>query len=153
MPPHPLANFEIQKYYQNEPRFNGIYSRDNLTEIKDGAYVINLDEYSDNGTHWFALYVHNNYVTYFDSFGVEHIPKEIKVFIDRPSSSASHNKNIKTNLFKIQAYDSIMCGYLCIGFIDFMLASKTLTEFTNLFSPNDFKKNNDIILNYFKTIV
>ena len=101
MPPHPLANFEIQKYYQNGPRFNGIYSRDNLTEIKDGAYVINLDEYSDNGTHWFALYVHNNYVTYFDSFGVEHIPKEIKVFIDRPSPSASHNKNIKTNLFKI----------------------------------------------------
>ena len=149
MPPHPLANFEIQKYYQNEPRFNGIYSRDNLIEIKDGPYVINLDEYSDNGTHCVALYVHNNYVTYFDSLGVEHIPKEIKVFIDRPSSSASHNKNIKTNLFKIQAYDSIMCGYLCIGFIDFMLSSKTLTEFTNLFSPNDFKKNNDIILNYF----
>ena len=70
MPPHPLTNFEIQKYYQNEPRFNGVYSRDNLTKIKDEAYVINLDEYLDIGTHWVALYVHNNDVTYFDSFGL-----------------------------------------------------------------------------------
>ena len=103
--------------------------------------VINLDEYSDTGTHWVALYVNNNCVTYFDSFGLEHIPKEIKTFIN--------NKNIKTNIFRIQAYDSIMCGYFCIGFIDFMLAEKTLTEFTNLFSQNSFKKNDDIILNYF----
>ena len=95
MSPHPLTNFEIQKYYQNEPRFNGVYSRDNLPKIKDGAYVINLDEYSDIGTHWVALYVQNN-VTYFDSFGVEHIPKEIKAFINRPLSSASQNKNITT---------------------------------------------------------
>ena len=86
MPPHPLTNFEIQKYYQNESRFNGVYSRDNLTKIKDGAYRINLDEYSDIGTHWVALYVNNNDVTYFDSFGVEHIPKEIKTFINRPLS-------------------------------------------------------------------
>ena len=78
MPPHPLTNFEIQKYYQNEPRFNGVYSRDNLPKIKDGVYVINLDKYSDTGTHWVALYVHNNNVTYFDSFSVEHIVKEIK---------------------------------------------------------------------------
>ena len=101
MPPHPLTNFEIQKFYQNEPRFNGVYSRDNLPKIKDGAYVINLDEYSDVGTHWVALYVskaslkevNNNNVTYFDSFGVENIPKEIEAFINRPSSSASQNKN------------------------------------------------------------
>ena len=78
MPPHPLTNLEIQKYYKNEPRFNGVYSRDNLSKIKDGAYVINLDEYSDIGTHWIALYALNNNVTYFDSFGAEHIPKEIK---------------------------------------------------------------------------
>ena len=90
----PLTNFEIQKY-QNEHRFNGVYSRDNLPKIKDGAYVINLDEYSDIGTHWVALYVHNDDVTYFDSFGVEHIPKEIKAFINRPSPSASHNKKFK----------------------------------------------------------
>ena len=77
MPPHPLTNFEIQKFYQNEPRFNGVYSRNNLPKIKDGAYIINLDEYSNIGTHWIALYANNNSVTYFDSFGVEHIPKEI----------------------------------------------------------------------------
>ena len=102
MPPHPLTNFEIQICYQNEPRFNGVYSRDNLTEIKDGAYVINLDEYSDTGTHWVALYVNNNNnVTYFDSLEVEHILKEIKTFIN--------NKIITTNIFRIQACDSIMC--------------------------------------------
>ena len=84
----------------------------------------------------------NNHVTYFDSFGVEHIPEEIKAFIDC-------SLYITTNIFRIQAYDSIMCGYFCIGFIDFMLAGKTLTEYTNLFSPNNFKKNDDIILKYF----
>ena len=78
MPPHPLTNLEIQKYYKNEPRFNGVYSRDNLAKIKDGVYIVNLDEYSDIGTHWVALWVNNNNVTYFDSFGVEHIPKEKK---------------------------------------------------------------------------
>ena len=130
MPPHPLTNFEIQKYYQSEPRFNGVYSRDNLPKIKDGAYKINLDEYSDIGTHWTALYVLNKNVTYFDSFGVEHIPKKIKTFIG--------NRSIKANIFRIQAYDLIISGYFCIGFIDLMLARKTLTEFTNHFSPNNF---------------
>ena len=95
--------------------------------------------------------VQNNNVTYFNSFGVEHIPKEITTFIGHPSTSASHNKNIKINIFRIQAYDSIMCGYFCIGFIDFMLARKT--KFTNFFSPNNFQKNDDIILNYFITNV
>ena len=83
----------------------------------------------------------NNNVTYFDSFGVEHIPKEIKACIN-------NNKNITTNIFRIQAYD-LICGYFCIGFIDFMLAGKTLSKYTNFFSPNNFKKNDDIILNYF----
>ena len=91
IPPHPLTNFEIQKYYQNEPRFNGVYSRDNLPKINDAADIINLDEYSDIGTHLVALRVNNNNVTYFDSFGVEHISKEIKAFINRPLSSASQN--------------------------------------------------------------
>ena len=82
MPPHPLTNFEIQKYYQNELRFNGVYSRDNLSDkLKDGTSMINLDEYSDIGTRWAALYVQNNNVTHFDSFGVEHIPKEIKTSV------------------------------------------------------------------------
>ena len=142
MPPHPLPNFEIQSYYQNEPKFNGVFSRDNLlNKIKDGAYVINLEDYSDIGIHWIALYVKNNDITYFDSFGVEHIPKEIKKFID--------NKNIIANIFRIQAYDSIMCGYFCIWFINFMFKGKSLTAYTNIFSPNSFKRNDDIILNYF----
>ena len=73
---HSLTNFEIEAYCQNEPRFMGVYSRDNLPDkIKDGAYVVNFDEYSDIGTHWIALYVNNKTVTYFDSFGIEHISK------------------------------------------------------------------------------
>ena len=131
-----LTNLEIQAYYQNEPRFNGVafnriafnrvYSRDNLpNKIKDDGYVINLDEYSDIGTHWVALYVNNKTATYFDSFGVDHILKEIKKFIG--------NKNIIANIFRIQACDSVMCGYFCIGFIDFMFRGNSLTDFTNLF--------------------
>ena len=101
MPPHPLTNFEIQKYYHNETKFSGAYSRDNLpNKIKDGAYVITLDEYSDVGTHWVALFVKNN-ITYFDRFGVEHIPKEIIKFIGRPLLS----KNVIANIFRKQAYD------------------------------------------------
>ena len=149
MPPHSLTNFEIQKYYENEPKFNGVYSRDNLPGIKDGAYVINLDDYSDIGTHWVSLWVNNS--NNVNSFGVEHIPKEIKKFINCPLSSALQNKNIKTNIFRIQSYDSIMYGYFCIGFIDFMRKEKTLTEYANLFSPNNFKETDDIILNYFMT--
>ena len=144
--PHPLTNFEIQEYYQNEPRFNGVFSRDNLrnnnnNNIKNGAYVINLDEYRDIGSHWVALYVNNKAIIYFDSFGVEHIPKEIMKFINR--------KNIITNIYRIQAYDSIMCGYFCIGFINFMFNGNSLTDYASLFSPNDLKKNDNIILKYF----
>ena len=86
---------KYKKYYENKPRFNGVYSRDNLPKIKDGAYVINLDEYSDIGTYWIALYVQHNDVTYFDSFGIEHIPKEIKIFIDKSI--------VVTNIFRMQA--------------------------------------------------
>ena len=139
MLPDPLTNFEIQRYYKNQSKFKGVCSRVNLpNKIKDRAHVINLNEYSDIGTHWVAWYVYNDDFTYFDSFGVEHILQESKAFINRPSSSASHNKNIKTYIFRIQAHDSIMCGYFYIGFINFMLSGKTLTDFTNLFSPNDF---------------
>ena len=140
MPPHPLTNFEIQKYYQNEPRFDDVYSRGNLSDkIKDGTFVINLDQYSDIGTHWVALHVSNNDVIYFNSFGVEHIPKEIKKVISK--------KNLKKYIFGIQAHDSIMCGHFCFGFTNFMLAEKALTDFTNRFSRNNFEKNDDIILN------
>ena len=113
-----------------------------LKQIKNEAYVINLDEYADVGTHWIALYVKNTEITYFDLFGVEHVPKEIKRFIK--------HKNIKANIFRIQADSSMVCGYFCIGFIDFMFAGKKLIDFTILFSPYYFKKNDDIILSYFK---
>ena len=136
MLPHPLKNFEIQKYYQNEPKFNVVYSGNNLPKIKDGAYVINLDEFKSIETHWIALYVNKNNVTYFDNFGVEHIPKEYKKFI--------RNKNIITNIYRIQAYDLIICGYFRIGFIDFMLKGKSLIDYTNLFSPNDYEKDDKI---------
>ena len=128
---HPLTNFEIQKYYENEPRFTGVFSRDNLPKkIKDEAYVIDLDEYANTGTHWIALFCKKKEIIYFNSFSVEHIPEEIKKCIG--------NKNIKANIFRVQANDSVMCGYFCIGYIDFMLAGKKLTDFTNLFSPYDF---------------
>ena len=119
----------------------GVYSGDNLQKIKDGAYIINLDECSDIGTHWVPLHVNNNNFTYFGSFGVKHIPKEIKAFI--------RNKNIKTNIFRIQAFDSVMCGYFYIGFIGFMFKGNTLIEYTNLFSPKNFMKTDDMILKYF----
>ena len=93
MLPDPLTNFEKQKYFQKEPKFNGVYSTNNLPKIKDGAYIINLDEYESMGTHWIALFVNDNNVTYFDNFGVEHIPKEIRKSIG--------NKNIITNIYII----------------------------------------------------
>ena len=113
-----------------------------LKKIKDGAYVINLDENKDTGTHWIPLFRMKNEVVCFDSFGVEHIVEEIKKIIG--------NKNIKANIYCIQANNSMMCGYFCIGFIDFMLAGKTLIDYANLFSPYDFNKKDQIILSYSK---
>ena len=110
--------------------------------IKKGAFLINLDEYENTGTRWIALFVKPNYTVYFDSFDIEHIPKEINKFIG--------NNDIKSNIFRIQAYDSIMCGYFCIEFINCMLKGKNLLGYTNLFSPNDFKKNDEIIKRIFE---
>ena len=107
-------------------------------KIKDGTYVINLDEYVDVGTHWIALFCNRNEIVYFDSFVVAHVPEEIG------------NKNIKASIFRVEASDSVMCGYFSIGFIDFILAGKKLTDYANLFSPHDIKKNDNIILSYFK---
>ena len=143
MPLHPLTNFEIKKCYQNESRFNGVFSRNNLPKkIKDGADVINLDEYADVRTHWIALFCNRSEIVYFNSFGVERVPEEIKEFV--------RNKNIIANIFRVQVNNSVMCGYFYIGFIDFMLAGKKLTDFTSMLSPYDFKKNDNIILSYFK---
>ena len=139
MPPHPLTNFEIQKYYENEPRFNGVYSRNNHPEkIKEinlvykPWYVINLDEYADVGTHSNASFCNRNEIVYFHSFGAEHVPEEIKEFFG--------NENIIANIFGVRANSSVMCGYFCIGFIEFMLAGKNLTDFTSSFVPMTSKR-------------
>ena len=101
MLPHHLKSFEIQNYYQNEPRFNGVYSRNNLPKkIKDGDYVINLDEYGNIDTYWIALLYNRSEIVYFNSFGVEHAPEEIKEFMG--------NKNITANVFRVQANNLVM---------------------------------------------
>ena len=126
MAPPPLINFEIQTYYQNEPRLIGVYSRDNLpNKIKDGEYVINLAEYYDIGTYDLDGNYDFDTVIYFE------------IYFD--------NRNIISNIYRIQNCDSIMFGYFCIGFIDYMFKGKSLTDYTNLFSPDNFKKNDDII--------
>ena len=115
-------------YYQNEPILNGVYFRDNLLdEIKYLEYVINLDEYSDIGTHQIALYVNTKTVTYSDGFGIEHIPKEVKKIINK--------KNIITNIFRTGAYDSVMCGYFSIGFVDFIFTGNCLTDLFHQIIP------------------
>ena len=103
---------------------------------------MNLGEYADVGTHWVALFCKRNEIVYFDSFGFKHVPEEIKEFIE--------NKNIIANIFRVQANNTIICGYFCIGFIDFMLAGKKLTNFTSMFSSYEFLKNDSITLSYFK---
>ena len=135
MPPHPLTSFEIQKYYQNERGFNGDYSRDNLPKtVKDGAYVINLDEYKD------VL------------IGVLCIVKILKLFISTVLQLNMFLKKLKNllGIKAVQSNNSIMCGYFCIRFIDFMFAGKPFIDFTSLFSPHDFEKNDNIILSYFE---
>ena len=104
---------------------------------------MNLDEYENTGTHWVSFFVNANKVIYFDSFGIEHIPKKINKFIN--------NNNIESNIFRIQAYDSIMCGYFCIEFINYMLKGKTLLDYTNLFSSNDLKRTIKLLKEYLRT--
>ena len=94
MLPYLLLNFEIQKYYQNEPKPNGVYSRNKFSKVKDGTYVINLDEFKSLGTHWITLHVNGNNITYFDSFGVEHVSKEmIKKFIGNKKYYNQYQQN------------------------------------------------------------
>ena len=101
-------------------------------KIIDGADVINLEDYADVATHWIALFCRKIKIVYFDSFGIEHVSEEIKDFIG--------NENIKANIFRIKASNSIMCEYFYIVFIDFVFAGKNLIDFTSLFFPYDFKK-------------
>ena len=135
-----MINFEIQRYYQNEAKFN---SRDNLpNELNDWTNVISVDKYAEVSTDWIALYVLDNDVTYFESFGFEHVSKEIRRF--------TGNKNMQTNIFRIYAFYSLMCGYFCVEFIDYMFSGKNLMDYNNLLSLNDFKKNDKVILRYNK---
>ena len=113
-----------------------------MPKIKVEEYVIIIDEFKSIGTHWIVLYVNGNNIIYFHRFGVEHIPKEIKKF--------KENKNIITKIYRIQAFDSMICRYFCIGFINFMLQSESLLDYTNLFAPNYYEKNDKIILKYFQ---
>ena len=104
----PLTNFEITDYFKGVKAFNGVFLRNNLPNLKNGAYVINLNHSKNTGTHWVVIFVKENEVIYFDTFGVEYIPKEIMKSIEH---SCLGNKNIKTSLFRIQDNNSIMCGY------------------------------------------
>ena len=143
MPSHPLMNLEIQKYYQNEPKLNGIYSRNNLPKIKDGVHVIILDEFKSIATHWIELYAICNNIIYFDRFAIEHIPQKIK--------NIRGHESIITNIYRIQVYDSKICGwFLFIRFIDFILKGKIQLYCTNLFCRNDYEKIDKVILKCFQ---
>ena len=118
------------------------FSRNNLPRIKHGTYVINLNDKKSKGTHWVSLFIDRNTAVYFDSFGIEYIPQEVLNKIK--------DKSITHNIFRIQDNESIMCGFYCIAFVEYMLAGEILLDYTNLFSPNDYKKNDKIIYKYFK---
>ena len=131
MLPYPLTHVKIIEYYENEPRFNGVYSRDTLPKtIKKGAYVINLDKYADVGTHWIALHLKIMKLLTLIALVLSMFLKKLKDLLDIKTSKQTY----------LEAYNSIMCGYLCIGFIDFMFANKTLIDSTSLFSPYDLTK-------------
>ena len=122
MSPHPSTILEIQRYYQNEPKFNGICSRNILTnKIKNKTYVINLGEYADIGIHWITLYANNNVITYFDSFRVEYIRKKVKDFIEGPLKRSM----TLANNFRIQTYDSVVIyGYFALDLLIICLKVK-----------------------------
>ena len=129
-------------YFNSDKRFDGTFSRDNLNIFnKDGAYIINLDKYDNIGTHWVAIYLKNNNVTYFDSFGIEYIPKEITKLIN--------DKSVKSNIFRIQSFNSILCGYFYTGFIEYTSNNLGLNEYAKLFLVTNVDKNDQIILDYF----
>ena len=137
IPAHSLKNIEIREYYQNKPNFNGFYTRDNFPKkIKGGVQKISFNEYADIGNHWIALYVSME-VNCFDSFKVEHVPIEKKNI---------GQKNIKTNISRIQANNLIMFRYFCLRFIDFMLSGETLINYTRNFTRNENKNHKKIFL-------
>ena len=112
-----------------------------LPKIKDGVYVINLDNKNSKVTHLLSSFINRNTAVYFDSFGIEYVTQEVLNKI--------RDKSIIRNIFRIQDNESAMCGFYCINFIEYMLAAKTLLDYTNLFSPNYYKKT-DKLYQYFK---
>ena len=122
-------------------RFNGVFATNNLPTIKDGAYVINLDDKNSKGTQWVSLFIDRNTAAYFDSFGIEYISQEVfnKIRV----------KSITHNIFGIQDDESITCGFYCVAFIKYMLAGKALLDCANLFTPIDYKKNGKITYKHF----
>ena len=124
------------------PDLMGVISRDNLPRIKDGKYVINIDDKNSKGTHWVSLFINKNTAAYFDYFGIEQIPQEV--------INKIKDKLITHNIVGIQHNEFIMCGFYCIAFIEYIVGGKKLLDCTNLFSPNDYKKNDKIIFKYFK---
>ena len=129
---HHLNNIEITNHFKYEPRFNGVFSRNNLPKIKDGEYVINLDDKNSKVIHWVSLVIDRNGAAYFDSFRIEYIPQEVLNKIKE--------KSITHNIFRIKDNEFIMRGFCSITFIEYMIAGKTLLDYTNLFSLNDHKK-------------
>ena len=117
-------------------------SRNNLPKIKDGTYVISLYDKNSKGTHWVALFANKNTAVYSDSFGIEYIPQEVLKRIK--------DKSITRNIFRIQDNDSIMCGFYCAAFVEYMLAEKSLLDYTTFFSLNDYKINDKITHKCFK---
>ena len=113
-----------------------------MHRIKDGTYLINIDETNSKGTHWVSLFIDKNLAVYSDSFEIEYIPQKILNKIK--------DKSITHNIFRIQDNESVMCGFYYIAFIEYMFAGKTLLEYTDLFSVSDYKKNSKIIYKYFK---
>ena len=142
VPLHPLNNIEITNYFKYEPRFNGVFSRKNLSRIKDGVYVINVDNKNSKGTHEVSLFIDKNIAIYFESFGTEYIPLEV--------FNKIRDKTITHNIFRIQDNESITCEFYCIAFVEYMLTGKPLVYYTSSFSPNGYKKNDKIIYKYFK---
>ena len=110
--------------------------------MKDGAYVINLDDKNSKGTHSVSLFINRNTAVYLDSFGIEYIPQEVL--------NKTKVKSITNNIFRIQNKESIMRGFYCISFIEYILPGKALLDYTNLFSLNDYNKNGKVIYKYFK---
>ena len=131
-----LTNFEIQKYYQNQPKFNGVYSRNNSAKIKDGAYVINLDECKSIGTLWIDWYVNSNNAT--ASYNGTTLTTSELNTVQKKFKNSQETKISK--IYRIQAYDSKMCWYFWIEFSDFILKGKSLLDYINLFYPNEMNK-------------